>query len=593
MSSPLSTYRTRKYRESLKDPANEEKLKDDREKKKISNKKYLVNVALNDVKHAKFKEAAAVRARKYRLKLKMNAEMQSQVSESITDTEVFKSASTKSKALKKAEKALPKKLSQKKEIVKEMARKYQIFPESSPEVPVKKPRKAYVGLPELIKSFYTCDAVSRLRPGRDDVVKMRMSDGSIQEVQKFIMTVTLSEAYEEFRKTFPEKSCSLTYFKSMRPKNVMLKSKHKHFSCLCVYCENLKLLIDSVTPYFKEEKKFSPSDLLDMLLCSKNEFACSNNSCENCHNFMDNFKELLKPCCIDEPVKYQRWEKNPENTYTELFTLRNKKMSDALSDFEESFKFFKLHKFIQNSQKEFLNQTKHKLNPTEAVLIVDYAEKYSTRLQNEVQTAFFGSRSLAVFTAHAKVGQNAEYSFAIISDNTNQTKNEVFPSLKYIISKLKSMHPQLRHVTLFSDGSASQFKNRFQFKNLQHAFEDHQVTIELAFFATGHGKSPCDGIGAAVKRAVRTRVLTGKFQVQCAADFVTCANSFPSRIHVSELTQTNIDSYSAILKTRWEDNPVKTIPGTQKMHSFKLCDDSVKIDAAVTSFGHHSKTFKI
>ena len=59
-----------------------------------------------------------------------------------------------------------------------------------------------------------------------------------------------------------------------------------------------------------------------------------------------------------------------------------------------------------------------------------------------------------------------------------------------------------KHVYYFSDGAASQYKN---YKNYNLCFHvaDHQVTAASNyFFATSHGKSPCDGIGGTIKRLV-------------------------------------------------------------------------------------------
>jgi hypothetical protein len=267
------------------------------------------------------------------------------------------------------------------------------------------------------------------------------------------------------------------------------------------------------------------------------------------------------------------------------------KVRDVLDEFQTTFKYYKLHKFIQQTQKDYLNNSRENIRDNEAILIIDYAEKYSTDFQNAVQSAYFGSRSISVLTARAYVGPRAEYSFAIVSDNNTQGKFEVFAALKYIVEQLKSRHEELSHMKIFSDGCGGQFKNKFQFKNILHALSDFGLTIELAFFPTGHGKSPCDGIGATVKRHVRICVLAEDIRVVTASEFVECSKKFSNRIHVYELTQEKIDSYKNLLTLRWEEKSVKAVPGTMKFHSFKPTEDPSKIQAAVTSLGHSSKDF--
>ena len=50
------------------------------------------------------------------------------------------------------------------------------------------------------------------------------------------------------------------------------------------------------------------------------------------------------------------------------------------------------------------------------------------------------------------------------------------------------------------DGSAAQYKNQKIFINLCYHHSDFGVQAEWHFYATSHGKGPCDGIGGTVKR---------------------------------------------------------------------------------------------
>ena len=55
----------------------------------------------------------------------------------------------------------------------------------------------------------------------------------------------------------------------------------------------------------------------------------------------------------------------------------------------------------------------------------------------------------------------------------------------------------------FSDGAASQYKNCKNFVNLAMHKADFGVKAEWHFFATAHGKGPCDGIGGTLKRLAK------------------------------------------------------------------------------------------
>ena len=55
-------------------------------------------------------------------------------------------------------------------------------------------------------------------------------------------------------------------------------------------------------------------------------------------------------------------------------------------------------------------------------------------------------------------------------------------------------------VLYFSDGSAAWYKNWKNFVNLCYHKTDVGCQAEWHFYATSHGKDPCDGIGGTVKR---------------------------------------------------------------------------------------------
>ncbi len=75
-------------------------------------------------------------------------------------------------------------------------------------------------------------------------------------------------------------------------------------------------------------------------------------------------------------------------------------------------------------------------------------------------------------------------------------------SLNNIISKLKQYLPELEEIVFFSDGAASQFKQRYLFQNMTRMMTEHDLELSWNFFATSHGKGVVDAIGGVVKRIV-------------------------------------------------------------------------------------------
>lgn len=66
----------------------------------------------------------------------------------------------------------------------------------------------------------------------------------------------------------------------------------------------------------------------------------------------------------------------------------------------------------------------------------------------------------------------------------------------------------MRKFIRFSDGASAHFKNHSNMYNLIHHKEDFDIEASWTFSASGHGKGPCDGIGATVKSTATRHVLT-------------------------------------------------------------------------------------
>ena len=93
-------------------------------------------------------------------------------------------------------------------------------------------------------------------------------------------------------------------------------------------------------------------------------------------------------------------------------------------------------------------------------------------------------------------------SLCIISDDLAHDTCFVHELQRHVVAYIKENLPQLRSIEYFTDGCGGQYKNYKNFPNLCHHQFDFGLSATWAFFATSHGKSPCDGIGGTVKRKV-------------------------------------------------------------------------------------------
>ncbi|KAG8175833.1 hypothetical protein JTE90_013383 [Oedothorax gibbosus] len=151
-------------------------------------------------------------------------------------------------------------------------------------------------------------------------------------------------------------------------------------------------------------------------------------------------------------------------------------------------------------------------------------------------------------------------SYIIASDDMVHGKYAVWTFLIVITESLKSQYPGIQKVHIFSDGSSAQFKNKYNLMNLSYFKSDFGLDCIWSFFATSHGKGAVDGIGGKVKRAVATAVLTRKWTVRNAEEFVVCARSVTKAISVIFIPKSDIENCVNSLDERWES--VNAIPYT-------------------------------
>jgi hypothetical protein len=116
---------------------------------------------------------------------------------------------------------------------------------------------------QTVIDFYCSDSVSRLLPGQNSFKSVRNPDGTKSKLQKRLILMRLSEAYQAYKIEYPGESISRSKFVALRPAKCILLSKSGyHNVCCCIYHENLKLMYDSIQCFdYKSYLKLFVCDL--------------------------------------------------------------------------------------------------------------------------------------------------------------------------------------------------------------------------------------------------------------------------------------------------------------------------------------------
>lgn len=493
----------------------------------------------------------------------------------------FKSQSSFKKAQKKTRTSLPKSNENQKAIVQSLY--YELFPEQVPKN--KRLHMQRNQVDALVESFYERIDVSQQLPGKRDIKRIKQADGTVKEVQKRIMLLTLTEAFKEFKKLYPDEVIGKSKFFQLKPIYIAYVHDMKHNGCLCKTCENMKLLFCSLRPMLIDDFKetvVKASDVIDSLLCDN----CDSKSCEICEGNMNLFKEMFQNVPSDKLVELIQWRQDVYQL--KMFTLQLT-FQDVMNEFSEKLFDFKVHLEIKKAQSSFFHQCINSPSEEVAVVQIDFAENFKCISQNEIQSAYFNQHTVSIVTVVLWVDRRT-YSKVFVMDDRSHSKYCVYACLDLIMKDVKQKFPTVKIVKMFSDGCAGQFKNRWNLSNVVFAQELFGLDMTWDFFAPGHGKGAVDGIGGIVKRAVYQRIMSGEVRVYSAEDFHNCIEKSLSGI-VSTLIPDNViqETESSISQT-WKK--VKAIPGVTKYFSFKRCNE-VMIDASEKALSENSKRFQI
>lgn len=427
---------------------------------------------------------------------------------------------------------------------------------------------------DKITSFYLSEDVSRIMPGRKDFVSIIL-DGTRQHIQKQLVLCNLMEAYQLFKERYPEIKIGFSKFAELRPKQCILAGcAGTHSVCVCTIHQNMKLLHHGA--HF--DKLFEnadyninhPRDWLKIIQCNPPNVECRIGSCKNCGDFT-HIRTIIQNVFDNHQIdyiEYKKWTTTDRSTLESLML----NIDEFIETFILTLQVYQRHDFIAKMQSSSYKNFKESLKPGEVLVQGDFAENYSAVMQDEVQSFHWNNLMTTIhpFVIYYLNGDIiAHKSYVIISECNIHDTVAVHLFQRYLIKYIKENIVGIKKIIYFSDGCAGQYKNRKNFINLCHHKHDFNIDAEWHFFATSHGKGPCDGVGGTIKRLAHKASLQRPYENQIITPLQL--HQFASENIPNIMCQyTTIKEYNdekTILEDRFSE--CKTIAGTQKLHCFK------------------------
>ncbi|KAJ8666163.1 hypothetical protein QAD02_007825 [Eretmocerus hayati] len=336
----------------------------------------------------------------------------------------------------------------------------------------------------------------------------KADDGRRKLIQRKLILCNLEDLSETHKIEYPEIEISSWKFCELCPKQCILAgSSGTHTVCVCVIHENVNLMLEgcSFKKLFKDSsflnrEDVTVNDIPRKMICSNPKMACYEQKCNECPPMTEIHQHFTQIFEMNGIHGVNFWMRATTDCYT---------ISNVSQDTDEFLEFLMggleellLHDFVPRNQ-EFFSRVKDTLQPGWFNVVFDFAENISFLAQRAIPAFYWDNEKATLFpiTIHSRVtGELHHYSYCTISDCLKHDSVAVYMYQKESTELMRTRFGILLKMIYVSDGAPQQCKNKTASGNLTYHYSGFQVVAEWHFFATSHGKGPCDGLAGCIKR---------------------------------------------------------------------------------------------
>ena len=248
---------------------------------------------------------------------------------------------------------------------------------------------------------------------------------------------------------------------------------------------------------------------------------------------------------MEVPRAKPKYEKNGGVVWTKSVSV-NMEEERSMAELTDSLMldsppFFE-HAWIAHHQARKFDETVDGCPFDAIVILLDFSMNYAHDHNDSTQSEWWSGHQSTLLpivvysrTPDGKVVRTRSHIY--ISPDPKHSNAFVQHALNEIIDEYKLEFTQegreLKHVFVWSDGCAAQFKNKYQFFWLVDRKDN--LRVSHSFFMSCHGKGPSDSEGAVVKSALRNgEFLYGEY-------FATTVEAFEYLVKHTALAETQVD----------------------------------------------------
>ncbi|CAF4941167.1 unnamed protein product [Pieris macdunnoughi] len=418
-----------------------------------------------------------------------------------------------------------------------------------------------------IHQIFLRDDVTRATAGKKETVTHKK-----KKVQKRFLLDSMKNLCKAFLKENSGLKCHYSYFTKYRPFYVKPPTVDGRDTCLCKLHANVTYVVNTLHKNKVIVQK-DTNEVLHSLVCSVDSVSCMKGVCPECKNrcidydksnqtqIVDLRQWIRKSEVVEKAGKKVKITKNVP--VTEKLTIK-----EVIYKFESELQNFKTHIHNIRHQYKAYRQCIDGLTESEVALHIDFSENYACKYHSEVQSHHFGGsrNQITLHTAvmyhfSAEAQSKRITSYCTVSSNQNHGPSAIWAHLHPILSELKEKHPAVTTVHFFSDGPATQYKQKINFYLMANRFfEDYGFRqISWNFFESGHGKGAADGVGGIMKRQADAIVARGS-DIADVFQFFS-ALKYANKIKLFMVTDADVKNVAATIPSN-----IVPLKGTMQVH---------------------------
>lgn len=299
--------------------------------------------------------------------------------------------------------------------------------------------------------------------------------------------------------------------------------------------ETLNKLCD--VPCHPDLKIKNKQELLEITMCPTDgkfyKQHCIKRNCTECGvHCLDLRLAPIIQACGEEELTWRKWateERNLEGkkVKAKVVQVRSGHIHEYMDELKGDTTGLSLHLHTAFWQQEVFQTLTKKVPENSIVINMDFSENYSTFYQREISSAHWVRNQtvhpvVVFYTCQDEECTNTkpvQESLIFLSDDLRHDYHAVHAYVGSTITHMKgTRNIKFQKLHEFSDGCASQYKSRNTFADISFGDTDFSVEREHHYYASCHGKGPCDSTGGVVKTAIRRAVVLGKVTVNCAEE---------------------------------------------------------------------------